>query len=193
MADETPAMGEQTPGAGDPPPVNGDGTAGKRPTLWIALTVVFALAAVALGIWGITKKNDLDDTKDKLAKQEQTASQTESTDVALDDAEKARYRAVRRRLIAARHEERDLNAQVHTERADYDQAKTDLANANTVAERREAELNLLRQRHELAAACARGAVASYTDLVDATTATAGAKKAIGTLEGLQSDCDDVIA
>jgi len=193
MADGTPAMGDETPDAGDRRPGDGDGTGAKRPTLWIVLTAVFAVAAIALAIWGISKKNDLDDTKDKLAKQEQTASQTESKDVALDDAEKARYRAVRRRLIAARHEERDLNAQVHTERTQYDQAKTDLANADTEEERQKAQLNLLTQRHELAAACARGAVAGYTDLVDATTATAGAKKAIGTLEGLQSDCDDVIA
>jgi chromosome segregation ATPase len=179
-------MADETPGT-----VDDTGTG--RPTVWIALTILFALAAIGLAIWGFSKKSDLDDTKDKLAQQEQQAGQTESADVALDDAEKARYRAVRRRLIAARHQERDLNAQVHTERAQYDQAKTDLANANTEEERQQAQLNVLTQRHELAAACARGAVASYDDLIEATTASAGAKKAIGTLQGLQSDCDDVIA
>lgn len=177
----------------DETPVNGDEAAGKRPMLWIALTAVFAIAAIGLGIWGISKKNDLDDAKDKLAKQEQQAGQTESADVALDDAEKARYRAVRRRLISARHQERDLNAQISTEHSQLDQAKTNLANANTVAERREAELNVLRQQRELAAACARGAVASYDDLIDATTASVGAHEAIKTLQGLQSDCDDVTA
>src|SRR3954471_2418542 len=158
MADETPGMGDDVAPPGDDRPAADRDMAAKRPTVWIVLTIVFGVAAIGLAIWGFSKKSDLDDTKDKLAKQEQTASQTESADVALDDAEKARYRAVRRRLIAARHEERDLNASIHTERADYDQAKTDLANADTVAERREAELNVLRQRHELAAACARGAV-----------------------------------
>src|SRR3954465_559765 len=64
------AMADETPGT-----VDDTGTG--RPTVWIALTILFALAAIGLAIWGFSKKSDLDDTKDKLAQQEQQAGQTE--------------------------------------------------------------------------------------------------------------------
>ena len=35
----------------------------RRPTVWIVLTCVFALAAVGLGIWAINAQSDADSAK----------------------------------------------------------------------------------------------------------------------------------
>jgi chromosome segregation ATPase len=174
-------------------------TPGARPTFWIAMAVICAVAAVGLGVWAVTTKSDLDDANDKLDKQEQqlaaqekTAATTEASERAFGADEVARYRRVRRRLIRAQREEGDLNARIKTERAQLRQAQTELANADTVDERREAELKVLREQHDVAAACARGAVASINDIVDATTATAGARAALKKLESMSPDCQDVL-
>jgi chromosome segregation ATPase len=175
-------------------------TPAARPTLWIVIAAVCALAAIGLGIWAITTKSDLDDANAKLDKQQQqlqaqeaSAATTESSERAFGAAEKARYRRVRRGLIRANREESDLNARIGTERAQLRQAQAELASANTVAERRQAQLNVLREQHDVAAACARGAVASINDMVDASTATAGARAALKKLESLQPDCQDALA
>jgi hypothetical protein len=52
---------------------------GRRATVWIVLTAVFALAAIGLGIWAFTTKSDLDDAEarelEKIQDQCQSAVQ----------------------------------------------------------------------------------------------------------------------
>ena len=43
----------------------------RRPTLWIGLTVLCALAAVGLGIWAFSAQSDADDAEAKLSAQQQ--------------------------------------------------------------------------------------------------------------------------
>ena len=42
-----------------------------RPTVWIAIAAVCALAAIGLGIWAFTTKSDLDDANATIDSQEQ--------------------------------------------------------------------------------------------------------------------------
>ena len=44
-------------------------SSGARPTAWIVIAVICALAAIGLGIWAFTTKSDLDDANATIAKQ----------------------------------------------------------------------------------------------------------------------------
>src|SRR5689334_12362416 len=51
----------------------------RKPTIWIVLTCLFAVAAVGLGIWAINAKSDADDAKADLAAQQQAAEKATPT------------------------------------------------------------------------------------------------------------------
>jgi hypothetical protein len=70
----------------------------RRPTLWIALTVLFGLAALALGLWAANLSSDLDTTKAELAstKTELASTQTELA----AEKQKAQKKAIAGNVLA---------------------------------------------------------------------------------------------
>ena len=46
----------------------------RRPTVWIVLTCVLAVAVVGVGIWALNAQSDADDAKAELKAQEEAAS-----------------------------------------------------------------------------------------------------------------------
>ncbi len=171
----------------------------SRPTLWIGIAVVCALAAIGLGIWAFSTKSDLDDANAKIDKleqqstsQEAAAASTEANDLAKDVAEKARYRRVRRSLISTRRQKENLHRRIQIESGQLSEARTQLANANTVAERRRAQLNVAQQERDVAAACARNSVAAMADFFDASSATVGARAAVKKLQTAQPLCEQAL-
>jgi cell division protein FtsL len=165
---------------------------GGRPTLWIALTAIFALAAIGFAVWAFTTKSDLDDAEATIARQEQQATRTEQAERAFGERAERAYRRVRRRLLRARGEERNLHATINKETGELRQAQREVTNAQSDAERDAAELKHARARTEVAAACARGTVDAIDKFFDAESAKAGANRAMRELERLQSSCQSAV-
>jgi hypothetical protein len=172
---------------------------GGRPTLWIALTAIFALAAIGFAIWAFTTKSDLDDAEatidrqqQQLASLEQRASRREAAERAFGERAVRAYRRVRRRLLRARGEERRLHATINREAGELKQARQELDNAQSDAQREAAELRHARERGEVAAACARGTVDAINEFFDAASARAGANRAMRQLERLQNQCEAAV-
>jgi hypothetical protein len=174
-------------------------TQGRSPTLWIVLTAVFALAAIGLGIWAFTTKSDLDDAEATIERQErqlaserQSATREEAAERAFGERAESAYRRVRRRLLRARGEEGNLRATIQKESGELDQARQEVASAQSDSEREAARLKQERERTDVAAACARGTVDAIDQFFDATSARAGANRAMRELERLQSSCQAAV-
>jgi hypothetical protein len=170
-----------------------------RPTLWMALTAIFALAAIGFAIWAFTTKSDLDDAEatidrqqQQLASEQQRASRREAAERAFGERAERAYRRVRRRLLRARGEERNLHATIEKEVGELRQAQREVANAQSATQREAAELRHARARGEVAAACARGTVDAINKFFDAESAQTGANRAMRELERLQPRCESAV-
>ncbi len=190
-----------------PPPGTSSRDSSSSPTLWIALTAVFAIAAVGLGIWGFTKSSDLSDAKDtsaeqqrelatqkeQLASQEEQAGQTERKDVGIAERTKARYRRTRKRLLAEDKRGADLDRDVRTQKGQLAQAREDVATADSQDERLGAQLKAANAATDVAAACARRSVDALDRFFAADDAGVGADHAVRSLRRLQAQCRDVVS
>ena len=172
---------------------------GKPPTVWIVLTAVFALAAIGLGIWAFTTRSDLDDAeatieqqKRQLSSERQQASQEEAAEQAFGERAETAYRRVRRRLLRARGEERNLRDTVDKEAGEYKQAEQELSAAQSQDEREAAQLKAARERRDVAGACARGTIDAIEEFFGAVNARAGANRAMRELERIQDQCRSAV-
>jgi hypothetical protein len=170
-----------------------------RPTLWIALSAILALAAIVLGIWALNTKSDLDDANEKVenAERRNTAERAVATRIERSERlygkrQERAYRRVRRQLVGAQAEAEGLHKAVNKEAKQLKAARRATANAEGEAEKREAELNEARQEADLAAACARGATDALNRFFQAATAQQGARKAVKQLQRQQSKCREVV-
>lgn len=173
-------------------------TGQDRPTLWIALTAILTLAAIALGIWALTTKSDLDDANDKLDAAEQrlaaerdVATKVERAERRIALREERAFRRLHRKLVGTRQEAKELNSSLQKESRELEAARRATENAKGQAQKREAELNEARQEADLAIACARGAADAINHFFVAETAQVGAQRAMRQLERQQRTCSEV--
>lgn len=175
--------------------MEGSSQGSARPTTWIVIAAVCALAAVGLGVWAFTTKSDLDDAnatierqKQQLAASQQTAQAQEGRLAAFGRRERAAYRRVRRRLVRENAEASDLQKKVKDEAARLDQAQTDVANAQGQAKKDDALLKQEQAKARLATACSASAVDAMQRFFDAASVKQGARKAVAQLESTQQEC-----
>jgi hypothetical protein len=166
-----------------------------RPTTWIVIAAVCALAAVGLAIWGFTTKSDLDDAEATIERQQQElaaqrsgAAQEESRLRAFGRREREAYRAVRRRLVRERAVAADLEKKVKTEASELDSARQEVANADSQTQKQAARLKQARAATSLAVACSASAVDALNRFFDSAGPRAGAAKAVKQLENTQQEC-----
>jgi hypothetical protein len=175
------------------------------PTLWIALTAVFALIAVGLGIWAFSLRSDRDDAQatvdrqqQELATQEQGASKEETGLSADAKAARASYARVRGSLIRADRQDTDFKAEVNRQADELTQARRDVQNADSADDKAKAQLRAAGKERELATACAQGTVDIIDGFLDATAAGAGGnsgagvKAAMKKLEDLEPGCKQAL-
>ena len=172
---------------------------GKPPIVWIAVTVVLALAAVGLGIWAFTTNSDLDDAnatieqqRRQLASEQRRAGRREQAERAFGERAVRAYRRVRRRLLRARGEERNLRATINKEVGELDQARREVADAQSANAQQAAQLKQARERTDVAAACARGTIDAINEFFNAASARAGANRAMRELELLRPRCESAL-
>jgi hypothetical protein len=168
---------------------------GGRPTVWIALASVCALAAIGLGIWAFTTKSDLDDAnatidrqKDQLAAGRQTAQAQEQRLAAFGRRERLAYARVRRRLIREDATAAELQKRIKDEAAQLQHFRTDAANAQGTENKDNARLKQEQSKARLATACSASSVDALKRFFDASTTQGGARKAVSQLESTQQEC-----
>lgn len=166
-----------------------------RPTVWIVVAALCALAAIGLGVWAFTTKSDLDDAnatidrqQRQLAASRQTAEAEEQQLAAFGRRERAAYRRVRRRLIREDAVAAGLQKKVKDGAAQLKQAQTDVANAQGKSKKDDALLKQEQSKARLATACAASAVDALQRFFDAVSTRAGARKAVAQLESTQQEC-----
>jgi cell division protein FtsL len=167
----------------------------ERPTTWIVIAAVCALAAIGFAIWGFTTKSDLDDAEatidrqqQQLAAQTEGAAQEESRLAAFGRREREAYRAVRRRLVRERAVAGDLEKKVKTEAGELETARQEVASADSQDKKEAARLKQARAATRLAVACSASAVDALNRFFDSASPRAGAAKAVKQLENTQQEC-----
>jgi septal ring factor EnvC (AmiA/AmiB activator) len=173
-----------TPGEPTPP----EADARRRPTGWIVLSGVLALAAVGLAIWAFSAQSDADDAQAQLDSQENAATQATSTPTpqpAEVDAEtQQEFEQVQEDLGATTESldqiEQDLE-QAATSVEEAEQARADATNALDEAK---AEAESARAQFELTRTCLRGTL----DAVGAAFETGGLEAAVQELQKLSGSC-----
>ena len=175
------------------------------PTLWVALTAVFAIAAIGLGIWAFSLKSDRDDAQatvdrqqKELAAQQQGATKEEAGLTDQDKQARAAYVRVRRNLISADRQDTDFKAEVDRQAAELTKAHQEVENADGADKKADAQLNEARKARQLSVACAQGTIDIIDGFLDATAAGAGnnsgagAKAAMKKLEDLEPGCKEAL-
>ena len=178
----------------------------SRPTAWIAIAAVCALAAIGLGVWALTTRSDLDAADATIARQQrqldavratraeeaQEAADVEATERAYSERVTARYRRVRRRYLAERQAAAQLQAEIERDTTALREARQELGAAQGAEEREAASLRAAQAAQRLSASCARGTLGSIDRFFDATDAEAGANAAVRRLEELRARCEAAI-
>jgi hypothetical protein len=175
-------------------------SASNRPTVWIVIAAVCALAAIGLGIWGVTTNSDLDDANARVdeleqqgASEEQTAEAQEQRLQAFGQRERAAYRRVRRRLLREDATAAALQKSVKDEAARLDKARQEVTAAQGADEKTAAQLKEARARAQLALACSNSAVDAMNRFLDASSASAGARAAVKQLQDTSKECANATA
>jgi hypothetical protein len=177
--------------AGQPP---GGARAGK-PTVWIVIAAVAVLAAIGLGIWGLTTKSDLDDANKTIKNQKAAiavAGGKEREALVVEDRQIKDYERIRRTLVREKRTGAQQRREISTQKAQAQTAQNELNAATTRDARLVAETNLLKEQLDVAQACTNGTISAIDNVFSATSATAGVKRLNSDLNALSADCKQTV-
>jgi hypothetical protein len=161
----------------------------KRPTTWIVIAAILALAAIGLGIWGFTTKSDLDDANDTVASQKKQLAEARGVDEATLAKARRTHRRLSRDLNAEDVKAGDLRREAAARKRAVEQANANTARANSAEEQTQAALRQARANQAAAQTCAKGEAGALDDLLNAPTAKAGVKAATAKLSAAESACN----
>jgi septal ring factor EnvC (AmiA/AmiB activator) len=149
-----------------------------KPTLWIVLAGVLALAAVGLAIWAMTLKSDLNDAEDTVDQQ--------SAQIAAQEQEVAEAKDAGAELVDdAKQAFADVSAQL-------DKAGDAAADAEGQANEVSAELEELEASANAAKGCAQSVIGAFGQVFDAPTVQEGVDQAVAQLEQIESPCQSAL-
>jgi len=163
----------------------------RRPTVWIVLTCVFALAAVGLGIWAINAQSDADDAKADLAAQAQAASETtpEPTPTAaptVDPAAQQAFDDATAQLGQVSDDVAQIQSELETAAANADAARQKAEDATGAVDKLRAEAESFKAQAALTSTCLKGTLGA---LKQAYT-SGGVEAATEQLKALAGQCRD---
>jgi chromosome segregation ATPase len=163
----------------------------RRPTAWIVLSAVLGVVAVGLGIWAFSAQSDADDAQDQLAAQEQAAQASAATpEPAGVDAElQQRYEDLKTDLGITGENLDQVDEQLDEAVASAEQAEQARTNAADAVDRAQAEVEAFKARAEVAQACLRGTLDSFS----AAFSSGGLEAAVTELETRASGCESATA
>jgi hypothetical protein len=168
----------------------------RRPTVWIVLTCVFALAAVGLGIWAINAQSDADDAKADLAAQAQAASEatpaptpTEAPPAAtVDPADQQAFDDATAQLGQVSDDVAQIQSELETAAANADAARQKAEDATGAVDKLRAEAESFKAQAELTSTCLKGTLGA---LKQAYT-SGGVEAATEQLKALAGECRDAV-
>jgi hypothetical protein len=167
----------------------------RRPTVWIVLTCVFAVAAVGLGIWALSAKSDADDANAKLSAQQNAATATPTATPTAAATETATAAPVDPELQGAVDEAQEAVGGV-TESADelkndldqaaanVDEAQGKTEEAGGALDKLQAQVDAFKAQAELTKTCLRGSLGALEQAFSA----GGAEAAVEQLKTLAGQC-----
>jgi ABC-type transporter Mla subunit MlaD len=170
----------------------------RRPTVWIVLTCVFAVAAVGLGIWAVNAQSDADDAKEQLSAQQQAASEatpeptpTEAPTEAppapaatADPETQQAFEDAAAQLGQVSDDVSELQSQLQTAKANADEAQQKAADATGAVDKLRAEAEAFQAQAELTKTCLMGTLGALKQ----TYQSGGAEAAVEQLKALAGDC-----
>jgi hypothetical protein len=159
----------------------------RRPTVWIVLTCVFALAAVGLGIWAINAQSDADDAKADLAASQQAASEaTPSAAPTVDPAAQQALDDATAQLGQVSDDVAQIQSELETAAANADAARQKAEDATGAVDKLRAEAESFKAQAELTSTCLKGTLGA---LKQAYT-SGGVEAATEQLKALAGECRD---
>ena len=170
---------------------------------WVVATIVFALAAIGLGIWAFTLQSDVDDKDAQIAAQRQQLEQQQDAAGQLQQAAGGLAEDLQQGMSALGDELDQLQgaadaSQEQTQEA-IEQAEQAAADASDRAEAAEddveqarAEADEASARAETLEACARGYLSAIAGAFDAESIDAGIDAARTEFEALSGSCAGVL-
>jgi ABC-type transporter Mla subunit MlaD len=150
----------------------------RRPTVWIVLTCVFALAAVGLGIWAVNAQSDADDAKEQLTAQEQAAAEPEPTeapteaptaapDPTIDAETQQAIEDAKAQLGDVTDDVAQLQSELETAVANADEARQKAQDASGAADKLRAEAEAFKAQAALSATCLKGTLGALYQAYEA--------------------------
>jgi ABC-type transporter Mla subunit MlaD len=170
----------------------------RRPTVWIVLTGVFAVAAIGLGIWAMNAQSDADDAKEQLTAQEQAASEatpdpapTEAPTEVPAAPEATVDAATQQAFEDAKSQLGDVSADVEAMQGQIAQAKQELeaaqqkaADASGAVDKLRADAEAFKAQAALSKTCLLGTVGALEQAYQ----SGGLEAAAQQLKALAGDC-----
>jgi len=188
----------------DAAPTEGDAAPSShgRPTVWIVLCAVLALAVVGLGIWALTAQSDADDAQAKLGKataaaaagsggESQAATPTATAQPAQpaatatpDAATQQAIDELATTLGATNENLASIQQDLEKAAAGADDARKAKADASNALERAKADVAEFKANAQLASACLRGVL----EAVKTAFSSGGPQAAVDQATALAGSC-----
>ncbi len=169
----------------------------RRPTVWIVLTCVFAVAAIGLGIWGLNAQSDADDAKADLSAQQQAASEatpapTEAPTEApaatatVDAETQQAFEDAKSQLGDVSQDVEQMQAQIADAKKGLEAAQQKAADATGAVDKLRAEAEAFKAQAALTKTCLLGTVGALQEAYQ----SGGLEAATQRLTALAGDCRD---
>jgi peptidoglycan hydrolase CwlO-like protein len=161
----------------------------KRPTVWIVVTCVLAVAVVGLGIWAFSAQSDADDAKAALATKEQAASEptpapTAAPAATTDPAVQQAIDDTQAALGGVTEDVAQMQADLEQAATNFETAQQKAQDASGAVDKLRAEADAFKARAELATTCLKGSLDALKESYTAGGTSAAAEK----LKALAGQC-----
>ena len=204
MSTQTDDQSPESRKPSDAAPTEGDAAPSShgRPTVWIVLCAVLALAVVGLGIWALTAQSDADDAQAKLGKataaaaagsggESQAATPTATAQPAQpaatatpDAATQQAIDELATTLGATNENLASIQQDLEKAAAGADDARKAKADASNALERAKADVAEFKANAQLASACLRGVL----EAVKTAFSSGGPQAALDQATALAGSC-----
>lgn len=201
MSTQTDDQSPESPRASDPATTGGDPAPPPhgRPTMWIVLCAVLALAVVGLGVWALSAQSDADDAQAKLGKATAAvaadsgdASQAATPAATAQPAATATPDAATQQAIdalttavgATNENLASIQQDLEKAAAGADDARQAKADASNALERAQADVAEFKANAQLATACLRGVL----EAAKTAFSSGGAQAAVDQATALVGSC-----
>ena len=204
MSTQTDDQSPESRKPSDAAPTEGDAAPSShgRPTVWIVLCAVLALAVVGLGIWALTAQSDADDAQAKLGKataaaaagsggESQAATPTATPQPAQpaatatpDAATQQAIDELATTLGATNENLASIQQDLEKAAAGADDARKAKADASNALERAKADVAEFKANAQLASACLRGVL----EAVKTAFSSGGPQAAVDQATALAGSC-----